>query len=408
MAGQLIFFCFLAVIFTLSTPSLSTPAQKARQYTRPVEFDYFSWDINAFLTKIGQSGMNPLHALNAGQQHQLVMRYFDLTDQLEAVQAEIYQIYTDPSVEDPEFTAWAELEQQKMLQTSIASLTPMAESILQGQVTEILVEEGIARLGEAVPPLLFHTTPLPKALIASPRDNIQQDVNISLLADLTLEQIDQLENQVEKATGESVLIVDVGGIGIYPTMVMRSSNFPWVIDTISHEWTHNYLTVRPLGLNYDTTPELRTMNETAASISGTEISRKVLERYYPEYLSTLMDDQKLASLKWPDETFDFRAEMHATRVRVDEMLAAGMIAEAEEYMEERRILFVAHGYEIRKLNQAYFAFHGAYADAPGGAAGEDPVGPAVRKLREQSASLADFLRTIGKMNSFEDLQTAIR
>jgi hypothetical protein len=92
---------------------------------------------------------------------------------------------------------------------------------------------------------------------------------------------------------------------------------------------------------------------------------------------------------------------------VDELLAAGKITEAEQYMEERRIVFVDHGYEIRKLNQAYFAFYGAYADTPGGAAGEDPVGPAVRKLREQSASLADFLRTIGKMNSFEDLQKAI-
>ena len=45
---------------------------------------------------------------------------------------------------------------------------------------------------------------------------------------------------------------------------------------------------------------------------------------------------------------------------------------------------------MRKLNQAYFAFYGAYADQPGGAAGEDPVGPAVRALRERSQGLADF------------------
>lgn len=404
----LLFFCFLAVLLTISTPSLSTPTEKARQYTRPVEFDYLSWDVNAFLTKIGQSGMNPWQDLTSGQQHLLVIRYLTLTNQLEVIQGKIQQIYADPAIKDPESAARADLAQQTALQSSLVKLTPLAESILQGQVTEILVEEGIARLGDAVPPLLFHTTPLPKALIASPRTSIQQDVDISLLADLTLEQISQLEGQVEAATGESVLVVDVGGIGIYPTMVMRSSNLPWIVDTITHEWTHNYLTVRPLGLNYDTSPELRTMNETTASISGNEISQKVLQRYYPEYLSKIEDGQKLASLKLPDNTFDFRAEMHATRVRVDELLAAGKTAEAERYMEERRIVFVNHGYEIRKLNQAYFAFYGAYADAPGGAAGEDPVGPAVRKLREQSASLADFLRTIGKMNSFEDLQKEIQ
>ena len=404
----LLLFCFVAVFLSLSTPSLSTPTEKARLYTRPVEFDYLSWDVNAFLTKIGQSRMTPWRELTAVQQHQLVTRYFELTTQWEALQAEIQQIYADPSIKDPQSAARVQLAQQTALQSSLVSLTPLAESILQGQVTEVLVEQGIARLGDAIPPLLFHTTPLPKALIASPRDSIRQDVNISLLADLTLEQISQLEQQVEDATRESVLVVNVGGIGIYPTMVMRSSNLPWIVDTIAHEWTHNYLTIRPLGLNYDTSPELRTMNETTAAISGNEISQMVLQRYYPEYLSKLEDSQKLASLRRPDETFDFRAEMHTTRVHVDELLAAGKTAEAEQYMEERRIIFVDHGYEIRKLNQAYFAFYGAYADAPGGAAGEDPVGPAVRKLREQSASLADFLRTIGKMNSFEDLQKAIK
>jgi hypothetical protein len=76
-------------------------------------------------------------------------------------------------------------------------------------------------------------------------------------------------------------------------------------------------------------------------------------------------------------------------------------------MEERRELFWENGYLLRKLNQAYFAFHGAYADVPGGAAGEDPVGPAVRALREKSDTLADFVNTIAQMTSFEQLQQAI-
>ena len=77
-------------------------------------------------------------------------------------------------------------------------------------------------------------------------------------------------------------------------------------------------------------------------------------------------------------------------------------------MEARREIFWQNGYAIRKLNQAYFAFYGAYADIPGGPAGEDPVGPAVRDLRAQSASLADFLRRIAWMTSFEQLQAAIK
>jgi hypothetical protein len=106
--------------------------------------------------------------------------------------------------------------------------------------------------------------------------------------------------------------------------------------------------------------------------------------------------------------FDFRAEMHETRVTVDQLLAKGKITEAESYMEQRRQVFWQNGYLIRKLNQAYFAFHGAYADVPGGAAGEDPVGPAVRALRQQSNSLADFVNRIAWMTSFEQLQKAIQ
>jgi len=99
--------------------------------------------------------------------------------------------------------------------------------------------------------------------------------------------------------------------------------------------------------------------------------------------------------------------MHKTRVTVDALLAEGKIEEAEAYMEKRRLLFLKNGFLLRKINQAYFAFYGAYADVPGGAAGEDPVGPAVRALRSQSDSLADFVNRISWMTSFQDLQEAI-
>jgi len=206
--------------------------------------------------------------------------------------------------------------------------------------------------------------------------------------------------------------VDIGGVGIYPTMVEQSSDANWVITTIAHEWTHNYLTLRPLGINYDTTNELRTMNETTAEIVGTEIGNQVIARFYPELKSssslTPQPQYGLADTAAATDTFDFNAEMHATRVQVDALLKAGKIAEAENYMEMRRQVFVEHGYLLRKLNQAYFAFYGGYAENPIGAAGADPVGPAVRTLRSQSKSLADFLNRISWMSSFAQLQQAVK
>ena len=89
---------------------------------------------------------------------------------------------------------------------------------------------------------------------------------------------------------------------------------------------------------------------------------------------------------------------------MDELLARREIELAEQFMEYRRGVFWENGYRIRKLNQAYFAFHGAYADSPVSSAGEDPVGAAVRQLRAQSASLSEFVDAVSKVTSFEELE----
>ncbi len=99
--------------------------------------------------------------------------------------------------------------------------------------------------------------------------------------------------------------------------------------------------------------------------------------------------------------------MRETRVRADALLAAGEIEEAEAYMEERRVIFWENGYTIRRLNQAYFAFYGAYADQPGGAAGQDPVGEAVRELWTRVSDPARFLALMAWMRDFEDLKVAL-
>ncbi len=227
---------------------------------------------------------------------------------------------------------------------------------------------------------------------------------------MSLDQITKLESDVETNLDVSALVVDIGGVGMYPTMVMRSSNLPWVIQTIAHEWTHNYLSLHPLGLNYDTSNDLRTMNETTAVIVGEEISLKVIARYYPEYTSNTTSQKVNAKTRSPqsEDAFDFNAEMHITRLTADNLLKLGKYAEAEYYMEARRQFFLQNGYLIRKLNQAYFAFYGAYADTPQGAAGADPVGPAVRAFRAQNGTLKAFLRQIAWMSSFDQLQSQVR
>jgi hypothetical protein len=287
--------------------------------------------------------------------------------------------------------------------------------VLQGQVAQVAADLGLTTLGQPIPAVLYHSTSVPDALIVSPRTHIEQTANISITPGLTADQQTALEDRVDKGLDVSSLVVPIGGVGVYPTMIMRTTDLNWLASTIGHEWTHNYLEFRPLGLLYDHTPELRTMNETTADIVGGEIGAELLKRYYPELHTSLPPSLDTVALTFwhpnPGDLqrppFDFRAEMHTTRVNADALLAQGKVAEAEAYMEQRRQIFVQNGYYIRRLNQAYFAFYGAYADVPGGAAGEDPVGPAVRALRAQSKSLADFVNRIAWMTSFDELKQAV-
>ena len=138
----------------------------------------------------------------------------------------------------------------------------------------MLVEEGLEGL--------IHVSELAEGSFMHPRNVIREDAHINLIPEIPLEQRVALEERVDKSLDVSSLVERIGGVGLYPTMVAETSDLTWLAEVISHEWTHNYLTLRPLGLSYMDTPELRTMNETTASISGKEIGRAVLERYYPE------------------------------------------------------------------------------------------------------------------------------
>jgi hypothetical protein len=92
--------------------------------------------------------------------------------------------------------------------------------------------------------------------------------------------------------------------------------------------------------------------------------------------------------------------MRQIRQNVDADLAAGRIDQAEQYMDEQRDYLQTQGYYIRKLNQAYFAFYGTYADTP---AYTDPIGKAIQDIRNQRISLKDFLNKMDHITSVSQL-----
>ncbi len=415
LRNALILFVLTALLGGSTLPP-AEQTEKVRAFTRNVEFDYVSWTLEAFGIKFQQIALGSARYIPETKRRQIVLDYLNLVAEIQQATYRLNDIFADPGIEDPQKASSEVSAELDSLREKHDHLAPLAEAILQDQTANIVAQMDLALGGQPIPPILYHSTPLPLALIISPRHIIRQDENISLLADLSIEQQANLEKLVDNALDVSSLVVGIGGVGVYPTMVMQTTDLNWLAEVVAHEWVHNFLSLRPLGVNYLTSPELRTINETTASIAGKEIGRALIERDYPEFLPppppelppSTTTAQPGAFPHTPEPpNFDFRTEMRETRITVDALLEENKIEEAEAYMEARRTVFWENGYHLRKINQAYFAFYGAYADQPGGAAGEDPVGAAVRALRAQSPSLAAFLTQISWMTSFEQLQGAL-
>ena len=413
----------LLVLSVDSPPPGSMEAQVDRELTGQ-QFDFLSWEMGALWRKLSHGLLSPQRWMTEEARGAFVLDYLALVAEAQRLDGEIRQAYVAAGVPDPDGAegdpmsdpdlGTVELQaQRETVRDAIRARQPLAEAILEEQVAQVLADEGFDLLGQTMPPVKMHFTPLPQLLIISPRDRIERAYQLNLVHGLSTAEREAIEAQIDESFDVSSLVTGIGGLSAYPSMLLESSSINWVTEVTAHEWTHHYLMPRPLGWHYLSSGETRTINETVASIMGKEVGRRVVARYYPEYLPVEPEPAPEGAPEReedpePDEppVFDFRREMRETRVRVDELLAEGRIEEAEGYMEERRRLFVQEGYAIRKLNQAYFAFHGAYADQPG-AAGEDPIGPTVREAFARSPDLRTFVSKLAGVTTLEELEDVL-
>lgn len=279
-----------------------------------------------------------------------------------------------------------------------------AARALAASLAVLASKEGLTTrtpLGEwLLPPASFVLAEPPRVLVVSPRDRIEVSQSVLLLPNTGTEAAETMEDAVG-ALGESGLVVEIGGIATYPAMVPFQGRPLDVLSATAHEWTHGWLIFQPLGRAWFATPGGRQLNETVAELVGRELGARLAEAYgfpvTPPPAAREPADPAAAP-------FNFRQEMRATRERLDALLAAGEVDAAEAYLATRREDFVAAGYRIRKLNQAYFAFHGNYAES---GAAISPLETEVRALREQSPSLAGFLRRVGALTDPAEVTAAL-
>lgn len=400
--------------FTFDVPRADDRAVALDHMLAGKEFDFVAWEVDASAQKLAHELTLPQMNMTSAEQTAFVRDFVARLLAWAQLNYEVTAKYSDPAVPNPEEATREIRARRDAIRQQLNARQNLAEAILQGQVESVLREEGFAVGGQVMPPLRFRLTELPDVLIISRRDKIERIDQRELTTGLTVDTFDQIEREVDKRFNVSSLVSPIGGLGAYPTMLPEAASLDYIVRVAAHEWTHNYLlfTFAPVAMNYDTDPASRVINETTAALVEQEISPRVMARFYPEPKSELAHEPAHASSSAPlDEaggqtSFDFNKEMRITRVRADELLAQGKVDEAEQYMNERRAIFVEHGYLIRKLNQAYFAFYGAYNATPGGApaAGKDPIGPAVQVLRKQSRSVGAFLRAVQTLGGWDDLE----
>jgi len=283
--GKLILSTFIIIIGILpvrgSEVDPSQLLEKIRSYSRSYEFDYVSWTVSALRQKLTQSSLKVYRYIPAEEGRQIVLDYLNLRNKINQAQDRLISVLSDPQLENRDQAAAVIKEELAEMRSRREATAPFVEQIIQGQMNHALTNLGLSAGGQLIPPVLYRSEPDSYALIVSPRDEIRQSVNLMLIRNLTLDEIVHLEEAIEKELDLSALVVGIGGVGLYPSMVIETSNLDWLIHVIGHEWTHNFLTIRPLGANYNTSPELTTINETIADLSADDIQRETFLLYFP-------------------------------------------------------------------------------------------------------------------------------
>lgn len=370
-------------------------------------FNFVNWEISALVERFSSATMGLEHYIDDEKQSEIVLTYINQIAVVEELERDLLELNSDPNKTKDSLEILSVQEELERESQRMQNYAQVAESILQNQTERTLVEMGFGVGGQIFPPVLFKITDLPLNLIISPRDKISTIKSVNLNPGMDSLQKDTLEETIFEQYGLSALVEEVGGVGAYPTMVMRSRSISWLTEVVAHEWFHNYLTFYPLGIRYFNDDAMKTINETTANLAGKEVGRQTMFRFYPEYLGIpIFQFRKplTVSREGLVKSFNYRQEMRETRQRVDYLLSIDRIEQAESYMESRRAFFWEQGYRIRKINQAYFAFYGAYNDTPGGgAAGDDPIGSAVQQMRADNLNLKAFIDEIKRVKSFEEL-----
>ncbi len=357
------------------------------------DFDVVEWELRNIPGKWLYLGGRVLHGkLSVQEEDARVASFLNLTARIERLSAA--GVTGDTAAGERH-----DLEEQR------DAIENDVEAIIEGRISEVLQEVGlesslplfpVARW--VFPPVDIEFDKPPNELAISSRDRIELIDQRPLRADLSLEEIVAIEANEEREGARSALVEPLAGVATYPSLIEPDWDYRRLVEIAAHEWVHQYLFFHPLGRNFYSSLELRTLNETVASVAANELSLLVvlLNPLHPPY------DQLVVRSRQPGP--DAGAALRQLRVDVDALLAFGQISAAEVLMEQRRRELADQGVSYRRINQAFFAFRNVYANE---AVSTDPIGLKIAALRVRVGTVGEFLREAARFVSEEDLDRAL-
>ena len=365
----------------------------------PYRYSLVRWEVSNFLDKWVHklSDLMPWTSEPSRQERiDQAQSFFDLTQRQRELERQLLSpVSGEESLVSEEQVQGLRAELETIVQQRERIRTTVEETI-ESEISAVLSQEGFAsRIGLIFPPVDTVFSRSPGVLILSRRDRIERLETILMKPGLSDDTRNDIENSILRDEDLAALVVSSGGVATYPSVVSESTGLHRAVVITAHEWLHHWFFFQPLGQHFWDNSQMTTLNETAATLGGRAIGDRAF---------TAMTGETVVRETGPppaedDDTFDFNTAMRETRLRTEALLAEGKIEEAEAYMEERRKLMVANGRFIRKINQAFFAFHGSYATS---AASISPIDEQLEELRSSTDSLEDFIKTVATFASHQE------
>ena len=401
---------FAILVVTLSSRGDVFAVSTTQLVVSPHRYDLVQWHARNFLSKWLHRVVRatPGMGISDAARISAVERYFQLGQRMNEIEPHV-EAASSAGADGKADLALLESELERLRRQRLAIRADVEETI-ESEVSAAANTFGLGAFGPLVfPPVDVRLSEPPKVLVTSPRDRIERLEDVLIDPGVTVATQERVEDAMMADSDLAALVVDIGGVATYPASIHASGDLRWTLHITAHEWLHHYLFFRPLGRNMFRSHEMQALNETVADLAAQEISQPAYEgmqvRMPGDALPPFGRSLHLTTASPPlDMEFDFNAEMRETRLTLDRMLESGDVDGAEEYMESRREEFVSGGHPIRKLNQAFFAFYGTYAESP---ASSSPIGGQVRRLRELTPNLGTFVGLVSSVSSYDEFLTLL-